>query len=171
MSGVRASGVCGMKPDLGEEGTYQLVPKLKENGSIDKSQFTMHLRDSGTDSWIEFGSSSDDTKYTWTSLTSGATLWSTMLRDSNTDSSEASGAIFDSGTSNSYLPTTDLEGIVSWLNNESSTTCEKNGYIISCECSSTVDLDATFPDMELTVGSSSDPIKLTIKGSDYMVYS
>ena len=103
MTGLRASGLCGMKPDLGDSDTYQLVPKLKANGAIDKSQFTMHLRDEGTDSWIEFGSTSDDDKYSWTDLTSNPTLWSTMLRETNSGST-VSGAIWDSGTSNTYIP-------------------------------------------------------------------
>jgi hypothetical protein len=51
------------------------VPKLKENGAIDKSQFIFHLTD-GTDrtktSYLEFGTSADDTKYLFTSLSTGA---------------------------------------------------------------------------------------------------
>jgi hypothetical protein len=120
MSGVQASGLCGMKPDLGDSSTYQLVPKLKENGAIDKSQFTMHLRASGTDSWIEFGATSDDSKYTWTDLTSNPTLWSTILRETNTGNA-ATGAIFDSGTSNTYIPSADLTNLVAWMNTENPT--------------------------------------------------
>jgi hypothetical protein len=63
----------------------------------------MHLRDEGTDSWIEFGSTSDDGKYSWTDLTSNPTLWSTMLRETSSGAT-VSGAIWDSGTSNTYIP-------------------------------------------------------------------
>ena len=172
MEVLRASGLCGMKPDLGDSDTYQLVPKLKANGAIDKSQFTMHLRDIGTDSWIEFGTTSDDFQYSWTYLTSNPTLWSTMLRETNTGST-VSGAIWDSGTSNSYLPQTDLDGVVDWLNSElsSDNDCEIIDYIITCPCSSSPDFDSYFPILEITTGSSSDPLLMKIKGSDYMYYS
>ena len=170
MSGLNAAGLCGMKPDLGESDTYQLVPKLKDSGAIDKAQFTMHLRDTGTDSWIEFGSTADDDKYTWTHLTANPTLWSTMLRETNTWAT-VSGAIWDSGTSNTYIPSADLNGVRDWLNIELSSDCAISNYVIECPCSSSTNLDSHFPDLEITTGSSSSPLKLVIKGSDYMYYS
>jgi chorismate mutase len=164
-----------MTPDLNDTSTYQLVPKLKENGSIDKSQFTMHLRDNETESWIEFGTPSDDSKYVWVDLTEEPILWSINLRTSNIEEVnpiEASGLVFDSSNSYSYIPDADLDTLNSYMNSEMyRDPCSITDYILSCSCTNTTDIDATFPAIELVSGSSSNMTTFNIMGSDYMYWS
>ena len=58
-----------------------------------------------------------------------------------------------------------------WLNGELSSDCEIVDYVIECPCSSSTNIDSHFPILEITTGSSIEPILMKIKGSDYMYYS
>jgi hypothetical protein len=155
-----------MKPDLGSTGD-QLVPMLKANSAIDANIFTMHLTDSSSSSYVEFGNPSTS-GHLFAKLSNGATVWSTTFAGSNIDGLSINGLIFDSGSSNVYVPSKDQSAILNFIKSkDSSSDCKIASSKISCSCTSS-NRDSKFPDILVTHGNDQGKLTLTMKGSQYM---
>lgn len=80
---------------------------------------------------------------------------------------KATGLVFDSGTSYTYIASADLEVLKTFINKS----CSISNYIMTCTCSSESAIDTEYPVIELTHGSSSSLQKISLKGSAYMQYT
>jgi hypothetical protein len=128
----------------------------------------MHLTESSSSSYIEFGNPSTG-GHIFAKLTNAATTWSTALKSSNVDGLTSKGLIFDSGSSNLYMPKGDLQAVLNFLTSKNLFAgCRLNGEKIDCACSMST-VDSSFPDILLTHGNSDAYVTMTFKPSSYFV--
>ena len=87
---------------------------LYANSQIDANSFTMHLTDTTSTSYVEFGKPSTS-GHLFAKLSQGATVWSTTFKSANVDNLSIKGLIFDSGSSNVFVPSKDQSAILSFI--------------------------------------------------------
>jgi len=170
--GAESDGIIGLAP-TSNDGAELLVDVLANSGVIDKKEFTVYIGKSGVDdSYIEFGSNTDDkTNITYLALSPLSTgqpqfYWSTKLSSFKYGTSEFSfttaNTVWDTGTSILGMSSSNLKRFILFVANGKNAGLLDGGFY-AIKCNSISD----FEDIHFTFGSQT----INVSKYEYLIKS
>jgi len=114
LSQLKADGVCGLQPSQETPIAGELVPALYDNGRINRQVFSIHLTDSVSTSFIEFGTpQTNENLFVKIDLANNPSVWSTYLSATNIEGIKSTGLVFDSSATYIHFPDSDMAALFS----------------------------------------------------------